>query len=59
MERSGPGKLNDDQFVMADAHLDGLALLVGTVIDRVDHGFLDGSIGEVPDPRGLGAVTGA
>ena len=43
-------------FVVADAHFDGFALLVGTVVHRVDHGLLDGGVRKIPDPRGLGPI---
>ena len=50
------GEAEDGQFIVADAHLDGLTLLVGAVIDRVHHGLFDGGERVIPDPRGLGAV---
>jgi len=41
---------------MTDTHLNGFAFFVGAVVDGVDYGFLDGSVGEISDPCGFGPV---
>ena len=51
-----PGKTQHDQVLTGNADLDRLANLVGSVVDRIDHRFLDGGMGEVPEPLRLRAL---
>ena len=48
-----PWKTQHDQVLLRNADLDRLADLVGPVIDRIDHRFLDGGMGEIPKALGL------
>ena len=50
------GKTQHHQVLAGNADLDRLADLVGSVVDRIDHRFLDGGLGEVPKPLRLRAL---
>jgi hypothetical protein len=53
------GIADDKSAHRLDTDLDGLASVVAPVIDRIDDGFLDRVVGEVLDPRRLGAIMDA